>query len=134
MGIDAEEKFTIQNNWLTFCNFLSLVSDIDSLPSLKEKNKNINVLGDLELMVQALMRYVSFGLQYVYENVKKMPKGEELCKRENYHDPLYGQERINTPMSSNEVPVTPYLLNSRNFRIIPVEGSTEIDIANGLQQ
>merc|ERR1712060_560149 len=115
--IDAEEKFTIQNNWLTFCNFLSLVSDIDSLPSLKEKNKNINVLGDLELMVQSLMKYVSFGLQFVYENVKKMPEGVKLCDEENYYDTLYGEKRKNTLMSSKEVPITPYLLTSKDFRI-----------------
>jgi len=132
--ISEEEKFNIQNNWLTFCNFLSLVSDIDSLPRLKDKNKNINVLGDIKLMVQSLMKYVSFGLQYVYENVKKMPRGEELCNLENYYDPLYGQERKSTPMSSHKVPVTPYLLISRNFRIEPVEGSTEKDIAKGLEQ
>jgi len=132
--ISAEEKFAIQNNWLTFCNFVSLVSDIDSLPSLKAKNKNINVLGDLKLMVQSLMRYVSFGLQYVYENVKKMPGGEELCDVENYYDALYEQERENTLMSSQEVPVIPYLLTSNNFRINPVKGCNELDIAGGLHQ
>lgn len=134
--VEKSELYKIENNWLTFCNFLSLVSDIDRVqPDL---NSQLNVLGDLRLTVESLMKYVSFGLQYVYANVKKMPKGEELCAYKNYHDPLYGHERdfVKTSISSHKLPAKPYLLtqSENSFRIVRSKNCTPKDIAEGIQQ
>jgi len=136
--LSEEDEYIIQNNWLTFCNFLSLVSDIDNVqPDL---SKQIKVLGDLRLMIQSLMKYVSFGLQYVYENVKKMPRGLDLCNFPNYHDPAcYGPEKEFTrqrAISSHNLPAKPYLLthNESSFRIERSESCTAEDLAAGLNQ
>jgi len=134
--VSQEEKNGIKNNWLTFCNFLSLVSDIDRVQG--DLSKQINVRGDLRLMVQSLMKYVSFGLQYVYANVKKMPKGEELCRYSNYYDPAYGDERVKSEFSCHTVPSKPYLLtqSGEGFRILPNDDGacTAEDEANGIRQ